>query len=48
MPYLHLDLPGVYPVAVKRELATRLCKLYADIMETQLWRLDSPMLPLSY
>ena len=38
MPYLHLDLPGTYPVAVKRELATRLCKLYADIMETQLWR----------
>jgi hypothetical protein len=38
MPYLHLDLPGTYPIAVKRELATRLCKLYADIMETQLWR----------
>jgi hypothetical protein len=32
MPYLHLDLPGTYPVAVKRELATRLCKLYADII----------------
>jgi hypothetical protein len=26
MPYLHLDLPGTYPVDVKRELATRLCK----------------------
>jgi len=38
MPYLHLDLPGAYPVEVKRELATRLCKLYADLMETQLWR----------
>jgi phenylpyruvate tautomerase PptA (4-oxalocrotonate tautomerase family) len=38
MPYLHLDLPGTYPVQVKRELATRLCKLYADMMETQLWR----------
>src|SRR5260370_39883094 len=38
MPYLHLDLPGTYPVEVKRELATRLCKLYADLMETQLWR----------
>ena len=38
MPYLHLDLPGTYSVAVKRELATRLCKLYAEIMETQLWR----------
>ena len=38
MPYLHLDLPGAYPVEVKRELATRLCKLYAELMETQLWR----------
>jgi phenylpyruvate tautomerase PptA (4-oxalocrotonate tautomerase family) len=38
MPYLHLDLPGTYPVEVKRELATRLCKLYAELMETQLWR----------
>src|SRR5262249_22868621 len=35
---LHLDLPGSYPVEVKRELATRLCKLYAEVMETQLWR----------
>jgi hypothetical protein len=35
MPYLHLDLPGTYPVEVKRELATRLCKLYAEVMETQ-------------
>src|SRR5262250_3281778 len=38
MPYLHLDLPGTYPVEVKRELATRFCKLYAEVMETQLWR----------
>ena len=38
MPYLHLDLPGTYPVEVKRELATQLCKLYAELMETQLWR----------
>jgi phenylpyruvate tautomerase PptA (4-oxalocrotonate tautomerase family) len=38
MPYLHLDLPGTYPVAVKRELATRLCMLYALVMETQRWR----------
>src|SRR5258708_4967872 len=38
MPDLHLDLPGAYPVEVKRELATRLCKLYAGLMETQLWR----------
>ena len=38
MPYLHLDLPGTYPVKVKCELATRLCELYAEAMETQLWR----------
>ena len=38
MPYLHLDLPGTYPVQAKREWATRLCKLYAEVMETQLWR----------
>src|SRR6266853_45982 len=38
MPYLHLDLPGTYTVQVKRELATRLCKLYAESMETQFWR----------
>ena len=38
MPYLHLDLPGTYPIEVKRELAARLCKLYAHVMETQLWR----------
>jgi hypothetical protein len=33
MPYLHLDLPGTYPLEGTRELATRLCKLYADLME---------------
>jgi len=38
VPYLHLDLPGSYSVAVKRDLATRLCELYAEVMETQLWR----------
>ena len=38
MPYLHLDLPGTYSVEVKRDLATRLCELYANVMETQLWR----------
>ena len=41
MPYLHLDLPSTYPVEIKRELATRLCKLYAEVMETQLWRVDA-------
>jgi hypothetical protein len=24
MPYLHLDLPGTYPIEVKRELVMRL------------------------
>jgi phenylpyruvate tautomerase PptA (4-oxalocrotonate tautomerase family) len=38
MPYLQLDLPGHYPAAVKCELAARLCKLYARVMETQTWR----------
>ena len=38
MPYLHLNLPATYPVEIKRELATRLCNLYADVMQTQLWR----------
>jgi phenylpyruvate tautomerase PptA (4-oxalocrotonate tautomerase family) len=31
-------LPGKYSAQVKRELATRLCKLYAEVMETQTWR----------
>jgi len=35
---MRLDLPGTYPVEIKRELATRLCKLYAEVMETQSWR----------
>jgi phenylpyruvate tautomerase PptA (4-oxalocrotonate tautomerase family) len=38
VPYLHLDLPGRFPVAQKRELAVRLCRLYADVMQTQTWR----------
>ncbi len=38
MPYLHLNLPGTFPVAKKRELAERLCHIYSEIMETQLWR----------
>jgi len=33
-----LDLPGTYPAELKRELATPLCTLYAEVMETQLWR----------
>jgi phenylpyruvate tautomerase PptA (4-oxalocrotonate tautomerase family) len=38
MPYLHLDLPGKFQTAQKRELAVRLCRLYADVMQTQTWR----------
>jgi phenylpyruvate tautomerase PptA (4-oxalocrotonate tautomerase family) len=38
MPYLRLDLPQKYPAAAKRELASRLCELYADVMQTQRWR----------
>src|SRR5579862_5909129 len=38
MPYLHLDLPGTYVTAVKRDLATRLCEVYAEVMQTQSWR----------
>jgi phenylpyruvate tautomerase PptA (4-oxalocrotonate tautomerase family) len=38
MPYLHLDLAQTYPSETKRELATRLCHLYAEVMQTQLWR----------
>jgi phenylpyruvate tautomerase PptA (4-oxalocrotonate tautomerase family) len=34
MPYLHFDLPGTYPVRVKRALAARLGSLYAEIMQT--------------
>jgi hypothetical protein len=35
MPYLHLDLPRTYATAVKRDFATRLRKLYAEVMQTQ-------------
>ena len=38
MPYLHLDLAKTYPSQIKRELAVRLCHLYADVMQTQPWR----------
>jgi phenylpyruvate tautomerase PptA (4-oxalocrotonate tautomerase family) len=38
MPYLHLDLAHHYPSETKRELATRLGHLYAEVMQTQLWR----------
>jgi phenylpyruvate tautomerase PptA (4-oxalocrotonate tautomerase family) len=38
MPYLRLDLAKAYPSQIKRDLAARLCRLYADVMQTQLWR----------
>jgi phenylpyruvate tautomerase PptA (4-oxalocrotonate tautomerase family) len=38
MPYLHLDLAKTYPSQTKRELAARLCQLYAEVMQTQSWR----------
>lgn len=38
MPYLQVNLPGQYSSEIKRELAIELCKAYAEIMETQIWR----------
>jgi hypothetical protein len=38
MPYMHLDLPGKFPAAQNRELSVRLCRIYADVMQTQTWR----------
>jgi hypothetical protein len=38
MPYVHLDLPRTHPAEDKREPATRLRKLSAEVMETQFWR----------
>ena len=38
MPYLRLDLARTYPSQTKRDLAARLCRLYAEVMQTQLWR----------
>jgi phenylpyruvate tautomerase PptA (4-oxalocrotonate tautomerase family) len=38
MPYIHVDVSRTYAPNVKHELATRLCKLYAEVMQTQSWR----------
>jgi phenylpyruvate tautomerase PptA (4-oxalocrotonate tautomerase family) len=38
MPYLHLNLPGKFPAASKQAAAEKLCRLYAEVMHTQLWR----------
>ncbi|MBR0823772.1 hypothetical protein [Bradyrhizobium liaoningense] len=38
MPYLHLNLAKKYSSQTKRELATRLCRLYSEVMQTQSWR----------
>ncbi len=34
MPYLHLDIPVRFPVNVKRDLARRLGRTYAAVMQT--------------
>ncbi len=34
MPHLQLDVPNTYPVSVKRDLAGRLGRHYAEIMQT--------------
>jgi phenylpyruvate tautomerase PptA (4-oxalocrotonate tautomerase family) len=34
MPYLHLDLPLSVPAAARSQLAGRLARLYADVMQT--------------
>lgn len=38
MPYLQLDLPDRYPAEAKRAAASRLCRLYSEVMQTQSWR----------
>lgn len=38
MPYMHVNAAGPYTGEAKRRLARRLCKLYADVMQTQPWR----------
>ena len=34
VPHLQLDVPNRYPLSVKRDLAGRLGRHYADIMQT--------------
>jgi phenylpyruvate tautomerase PptA (4-oxalocrotonate tautomerase family) len=34
MPYLHLDLPLAVPASDRAEIAGRLARLYAEVMET--------------
>ena len=38
MPYLQLDTTGPLAPAIKQEIMTRLCRLYAEVMQTQTWR----------
>ena len=35
MPYLQLDVPGSYPVHIKRALACQLGSIYAEVMRTR-------------
>jgi phenylpyruvate tautomerase PptA (4-oxalocrotonate tautomerase family) len=34
MPHIQLDAPGPYPLAAKRDLARRIGRLFAEIMQT--------------
>ena len=38
MPYLHLDLPLAVPALGRARVAGRLARLYAEVMEAELWR----------
>jgi len=38
MPYLHLDLPLSVRAADRARIAARLARLYAEVMETEAWR----------
>jgi phenylpyruvate tautomerase PptA (4-oxalocrotonate tautomerase family) len=38
MPFLHLDLPLDVAAGDRRRIAERLAHLYADVMQTQPWR----------
>jgi hypothetical protein len=38
VPYLHLDLPLAAPALARARVAGRLARLYAEVMETEAWR----------
>lgn len=39
MPYLQLDIPNAYPSSDKKRLATRLGRIYADLMQANVRRI---------